>query len=82
MSEWDTVGRALRERRPRYPYEALVSCVLLVTVSVADHHGWLDLVFATLGGTLAGLLTVRHWSHVATWRSGVDSFRRITGRDP
>lgn len=82
MTDWDTIGLALRERRPRYPHKAGLSCAMLIALSALNYHRWPDLVFAGLGAAIAAYLTYRHRAAMRLWRKGTDSFRHITGRYP
>ncbi len=81
-TDWDVIGLALRERKPRYPHEAGLVCALVIAMSALNYHGWVDLGFAGIGAAIALFLVVYHRRNMRHWRKGADSFRRITGRDP
>lgn len=79
---WDTIGLALRESRPRYPREAGLACASIVAMSALNYHGLVDLSFAGIGVAIALFLAVYHRRNMRRWQRGVDSFRGLTGRDP
>lgn len=80
--EWEVIGLALRERKPRYPHEAGFMCALVIALSALNYHGWADLGFAGLAAAVAVFLVFYHRRNMRRWQRGADSFRALTGRDP